>query len=184
MLSAGMSTSSWMSKAWAPWVWRMLSWQSHSSLSTAEKDFIPQNFASCHSSKFSLQTISLTQSFCVPQASVQSVSAFSACNFTKPWNTQGKRRPTKGIKYNWAWDWGGMALVLLEEAADILSGIWGATDHFHPHDGFFRSIFHSLSGPFSYSCYLSSSKVIGMEVFLDIYRFFLSSFLCFAYRLK
>lgn len=47
-----------------------------------------------------------------------------------------------------------------------------ALRHFHPHGGFLRSRFYSLSGPLSYSCYLRGLRVIGMEDFLDIYSFF------------
>lgn len=130
ILSAGMSTSSWMRQTWAPWVWRMLSCLFHSSLNSSKKDYFHQNFASCRSSKFSLQTISLTQSFYVPQASVQRVSAFLACNYPKPWKAQGNRRPTKGRKYDWDWARIMMAVVLLEEVPDILSGIWGGTEAF------------------------------------------------------
>lgn len=50
------------------------------------------------------------------------------------------------------WAGAGIVVVLREGAAVILSGIWGVTDHFHPHKNFFRSRFNPLSGPFSCSC--------------------------------
>lgn len=133
--------------------------------------FSPKTFVSCPSSTFSLQTISLTHTFYVPQA-VQRVSDFLSCKYTKTWNAQGKRRLTKGRKCDWTWAKVRMAVVWLEEVADIMSVIWGGTGHFHPHDDFYRSRFYSLSGPFSYSCYLRGSRVNGMEISLEIYRVF------------